>query len=117
MNPAAPSCARSRGRELPPPRSSEAAAAFRTDNDVCPALAAATHADRVFEALHSVSRSEASLHRGLTYVRRKNLSCCARTIHIESRAVQRCLNRLRLLALDHLLLRLTTRHCEDDDDR
>src|SRR5262245_57659245 len=97
--------------KLPPPRSSEAAAAaaLRTHDDVCSALPAAGHTDRVFEALHAISGAEGSLDRRLTYVGRKNLSCCRRTIHIESRPVQCCLNCHSLLALDHLLLRLTSR--------
>jgi len=90
--------------------SSEAAgAALWTDHDVCPALSAATHTDRVFQALHSVSGTEGSLQRRLTYVGRKNLSCCRRTIHIEPRAVQGCLNSHSLAALKRLLLRLTSR--------
>src|SRR5262249_46734593 len=98
-------------RELPPPRSSEAAAAaaLRTHDDVCSALPAAGYTDRVFEALHAVSGAEGSLDRRLTDVRRKNLSCCRRTIHIESRPVQSCLNCHPLLALDHLLLCLASR--------
>src|SRR5215813_11119930 len=97
--------------ELPPPRSSEAAAAaaLRTHDDVCSALPAAGYTDRVFEALHAVSGTEGSLDRRLTDVRRKNLSCCRRTIHIESRAIHCCLNCHSLLALDHLLLCLATR--------
>lgn len=55
--------------QLLPPRSSKAAAALRTHDDVCPALPAATHTDCVFEALHSVSGSEASLHFRLADVR------------------------------------------------
>ena len=98
-------------RQLPPPRSSEAAAAaaLRTHDDVCSALPAAGYTDRVFEALHAVSGAEGSLDRRLTDVRRKNLSCCRRTIHIESRPIQSCLNCLSLLALDHLLLCLASR--------
>src|SRR5215831_8843475 len=102
--------------KLPPPRSSEAAAAaaLRTHDDVCSALPAAGYTDRVFEALHAVSGAEGSLDRRLTDVRRKDLSCCRRTIHIESRPVQCCLNSHSLLALDHLLLCLTSRHCKHD---
>src|SRR5262245_10540197 len=98
-------------RHLPPPRSSEAAAtaALRTHDDVCSALPAAGYTDRVFEALHAVSGAEGSLDRRLTDVRRKNLSCCRRTIHIESRPIQSCLNCHSLLALDHLLLCLASR--------
>jgi len=98
-------------RQLPPPRSSEAAAAaaLRTHDDVCSALPAAGYTDRVFEALHAVSGAEGSLDRRLTDVRRKNLSCCRRTIHIESRPVHGCLNCHSLLALDHLLLCLASR--------
>ena len=97
-------------RQLPPPRSSEAvaAAALRTHDDVCSALPAAGYTDRVFEALHAVSGAEGSLDRRLTDVRRKNLSCCRRTIHIESRPIQSCLNCHSLLALDHLLLCLAS---------
>src|SRR5262245_39192682 len=96
--------------ELPSARSSEAAApsALRTDDDVCPALPAASHADRVFETLHAVSGAEGSLDRRLTYVRRKHLSRCALTVHIESRPIQCCFNCHSLLALDHLLLRLAS---------
>src|SRR5262245_64367138 len=98
-------------RHLPPPRSSEAAAtaALRTHDDVCSALPAAGDTDRVFEALHAVSGAEGSLDRRLTDVRRKNLSCCRRTIHIEPRAIHGCLNCHSLLALDRLLLRLAAR--------
>src|SRR6516162_7999282 len=98
-------------RQLPPPRSSEAAAAaaLRTHDDVCSALPAAGYTDRVFEALHAVSGAEGSLDRRLADVRRKNLSCCRRTIHIESRPIQSCLNCHSLLALDHLLLCLASR--------
>src|SRR5215470_14806163 len=97
--------------KLPPPRSSETAAAtaLRTHDDVCSALPATGYTDRVFEALHAVSGTEGSLDRRLTDVRRKNLSCCRRTIHIESRAIHCCLNCHSLLALDHLLLCLATR--------
>src|SRR5437773_11324702 len=92
------------------PRSSEAAAAaLWADHDVRPALPATSHTDRVFQALHAVSGTEGSLHRGLTYVRRKDLSCCRRTIHIEPRAVQGCLNGHPLAVLKHLLLRLASR--------
>ena len=99
-------------RQLPPPRSSEAAAAaaLRTHDDVCSALPAAGYTDRVFQALDPVcGTSQGSLDRGLANVRRKNLSCCRRTIHIESRPVQSCLNCHSLLALDHLLLCLASR--------
>src|SRR5438552_2331777 len=89
-----------------------AGAALRTNHDICPALSATGHTDRVFQALHAVSGTEGSLHRGLTYVRRKDLSCCRRTIHIEPRAVQGCLNSHPLTALNHLLLRLTSRRCK-----
>lgn len=92
-----------------PSRSSEATAAFWTDHDVRPALAAALHTDRVFEALHSVSGSPTSLHLGLTYVRRKNLSCCAWTIHVKLGTTHRCLNRHRLFTLNCLLLCLAGR--------
>ena len=100
-------------RQLPPPRSSKAAAAaLRTHDDVCSALPAAGYTDRVFEALHAVSGAEGSLDRRLTDVRRKNLSCCRRTIHIESRPIQSCLNCHSLLALDHLLLCLASHCCK-----
>lgn len=91
-------------------RSSEAAAAtvLRAHHDVCSALPAAGHTDRVFKALHSVRRSEAPLYRRLANIRRKNLSRCRRTIHIKTGAVQCCLNRHSLLALNHLLLRLAS---------
>src|SRR5215471_8927782 len=96
--------------KLPPPGSSEAAAAaaLRTHDDVCSALPAAGHTDRVFEALHAVSGTEGSLDRRLTYVRRKHLSRCALTVHVESRTIQCCFNCHSLLALHHLLLRLTS---------
>src|SRR6516162_3142771 len=102
---------RTLGAKLPPARSSEAtaAAALRTHDDVCSALPAAGYTDRVFEALHAVSGAEGSLDGRLTDVGRKNLSCCRRTIHIESRPVQSCLNCHSLLALDHLLLCLASR--------
>src|SRR5215467_13072743 len=109
MNPQ-PSCVYQARPKLPPPRNSETAAAavLRTHDDVCSALPAAGYTDRVFEALHAVSGAEGSLDRRLTDVRRKNLSCCRRTIHIESRPIQCCLNCHSLLALDHLLLRLAS---------
>src|SRR5215813_7662451 len=90
--------------ELPPPRSSEAAAAaaLRTHDDVCSALPATGYTDRVFEALHAVSGAEGSLDRRLTDVRRKHLARYALTIHVESRPIQCCLNRHSLLTLDHL---------------
>src|SRR5262249_4729165 len=96
--------------KLPPPWGSEAAAAaaLRAHDDVCSTLPAAGHTDRVFEALHAVSGAEGPLDRRLTHVRRKNPSCCRRTIHIETRAVQGCLNCHPLLALHHLLLRLAS---------
>src|SRR5215469_1098301 len=113
MNPQ-PSCVYQARPKLPPPRNSETAAAavLRTHDDVCSALPAAGYTDRVFEALHAVSGAEGSLDRRLTDVRRKNLSCCRRTIHIEPRAVQSCLDCHPLLALDRLLLRLTSRCCK-----
>jgi hypothetical protein len=87
--------------------------ALWTDDDVCPALSAARHTDRVFQALDPVcGTSQGSLDRGLANVRRKHLSCCRRTIHVEPRAVQGCLNGHPLLALKHLLLRLTSRRCK-----
>src|SRR5262249_23325643 len=95
-------------RELLPPRCSEAAAALRTHDDVCSAFAAPGHADGVLQALHSVSGSEASLDLRLAHIRRQHLSRCALTIHIESRPIQCRLNCHSLLALDHVLLRLTS---------
>jgi hypothetical protein len=87
-----------------------AGAALRTNHDVRPAPPAASHTDRVFHALYSVcSSSKRPLYRRLTYVRRKDLSRCRRTIHIEPRAVQGCLNGHSLAALKHLLLRLASR--------
>ena len=50
------------------PRSSQRHLADRSR--LRPALPAATHTDRVFEALHAVSGAEGSLDRRLTYVRR-----------------------------------------------
>ena len=55
---------------LPPLGGKAAGAALGADYYVRPALAAASDADRVFEALHSVRGSEASLHCRLAYVGR-----------------------------------------------
>src|SRR5262245_65229768 len=90
-------------------RSEAASSALRTNHDIRPALSATPYTDRVFEALHAVSGAEGSLDRRLADVRRKNLSCCRRTIHIESRPVHVCLNCHSLLALDHLLMWLASR--------
>src|SRR6516165_1128946 len=107
-----PGSRHSKKAQLLPPRSSEAAAALRTHDDVRPALTAAGHADRVYDALHSVSRSEAPLYLRLTHVGRKHLPRCALTVHVESRPVQCCLNCHSLLTLDHLLLCLASDECQ-----
>jgi hypothetical protein len=60
---------------------------LRTNHNVCPPLAATPYADREF-----------------------------RPVHFELGTIQGCLNRHRLLALNHLLLRLTTHHREEEDD-
>jgi len=94
--------------KLLPPRSSEAAAALRTHDDVCSAFSAAGDADVIYDALHAVSGAKGSLDLRLTHVRGKHLSGCALTVHVESRPIQCCLNGLSLLALDHLLLCLAS---------
>ena len=87
-----------------------------THHNVCPALSATPDTDCVFEALYSVGANEGALYRRLTYIRRKNLACCRRTVHIEPRAVNCCLNRQSLTALKHVLLRLTSR-CKHGNKR
>src|SRR5262245_23628786 len=89
-----------------------AGAALRTDDDVRPALSATPDTDCVLQALHSVSGTEGPLYRRLAHVRRKNLSCCRRTIHIEFGAIHCCLNGQPLTALKHVLLGLTSRRCK-----
>jgi hypothetical protein len=84
--------------------------ALRTNYDVRSALSATPDADRVFQTLHSVGINEGALQSRLADVRRKNLSCCRRTVHIESRAIQRGLNCHALLTLQHVLLGLASRH-------
>src|ERR1051325_8455916 len=92
--------------------SKAAGSALWTDNDVCPAFPAASHTDCVFQSLHSVDVNEGPLYGRLAYVRRKNFSCCRRTIHIEPGAVHGCLNGHPLTALKHVLLGLTSRRCK-----
>ena len=95
-------------------RSSEAAAALRTHDDVCSAFAAARDADGIYDALHALSGAKGSLDLKLTHVRGKHLSRCALTVHVESRTIQCCFNCHSLLALHHLLLCLAS-CCREHD--